>query len=84
MKSFSRFIAEAEELTPERTKPIQSSLPGLGRKSIEKKYQVTNKPDIPAKYSQVDPKQLDELYYNKLRSGFMKKKTRVSQTNQRN
>ena len=57
MKSFSRFIAEAEELTPERTKPIQSSLPGLGRKSIEKKYQVTNKPDIPAKYSQVDPKQ---------------------------
>ena len=57
MKSFSRFIAEAEELTPERTKPIQSSLPGLGRKSIEKKYQVTNKPDVPAKYSQVDPEQ---------------------------
>ena len=57
MKSFSRFIAEAEELTPERTKPIQSSLPGLGRKSIEKKYQVTNKPDVPDRYSQVDPKQ---------------------------
>ena len=57
MKSFSRFIAEAGELTPERTKPSQSSLPGLGRKSIEKKYQVTNKPDIHAKYSQVDPKQ---------------------------
>ena len=57
MKSFSRFIIEAEDFAPERTKPIQSSLPGLGRKSIEKKYQVTNKPDIPAKYSQVDPKQ---------------------------
>ena len=57
MKSFSRFIAEAEELTPERTKPIQSSLPGLGRKSIEKKYQIKNKPDVPARYSQVDPKQ---------------------------
>ena len=57
MKSFSRFIAEAEELTPERTKPIQSSLPGLGRKSIEKKYQVTNKADVPARYSQVDPRQ---------------------------
>ena len=57
MKSFSRFIAEAEELTPERTKPIQSSLPGLGKKSIEKKYQVTNKPGVPDRYSQVDPKQ---------------------------
>ena len=57
MKSFSRFVAEAEELTPERTKPIQSSLPGLGRKSIDKKYQIKNKPGVPDKYSQVDPKQ---------------------------
>ena len=57
MKTFTSFIIEADELVPERTKPIQSSLPGLGKKSIEKKYQVTNKPDIPAKYSQVDPKQ---------------------------
>ena len=57
MKSFSRFIVEAEELTPERTKPIQSSLPGLGRKSIDKKYQIKNKPGVPDKYSQVDPKQ---------------------------
>lgn len=57
MKTFTSFIIEADELVPERTKPIQSSLPGLGKKSIEKKYQVTNKPDIPARYSQVDPKQ---------------------------
>ena len=57
MKTFTSFIIEADELVPERTKPIQSSLPGLGKKSIEKKYQVTNKPDVPAKYSQVDPEQ---------------------------
>ena len=57
MKTFTSFIIEADELVPERTKPIQSSLPGLGKKSIEKKYQVTNKPDVPARYSQVDPKQ---------------------------
>jgi len=57
MKTFTSFIIEADELVPERTKPIQSSLPGLGRKSIDKKYQVTNKPDVPARYSQVDPKQ---------------------------
>ena len=57
MKTFTTFIIEADELVPERTKPIQSSLPGLGKKSIEKKYQVTNKPDVPAKYSQVDPEQ---------------------------
>lgn len=57
MKSFSRFIIEAEDFAPERTKPIQSSLPGLGRKSIEKKYKIENKPDVPAKYSQVDPEQ---------------------------
>ena len=64
MKSFSRFIIEAEDFAPERTKPIQSSLPGLGRKSIEKKYKIENKPDVPAKYSQVDPEQaFDELCY---------------------
>ena len=57
MKNFKAFISEAEDFAPERTKPIQSSLPGLGRKSIEKKYQVTNKPNVPARYSQVDPKQ---------------------------
>ena len=57
MKSFKQFIREAEDFAPERTKPIQSSLPGLGRKSIEKKYQVTNNPDVPARYSQVDPRQ---------------------------
>ena len=57
MKNFKSFISEAEDFAPERTKPIQSSLPGLGRKSIEKKYQVTNKPNVPARYSQVDPKQ---------------------------
>ena len=57
MKTFTSFIIEADELVPERTKPIQSSLPGLGKKSIEKNYKVTNKPDLPARYSQVDPKQ---------------------------
>ena len=57
MRSFKEFITEAEDFAPERTKPIQSSLPGLGRKSIDKKYQVTNKPDVPARYSQVDPRQ---------------------------
>ena len=58
MKSFKNFITEAEEV-PDivRPKSIQSSLPGLGRKSIDKKYQVTNNPDVPARYSQVDPKQ---------------------------
>ena len=58
MKNFKAFISEAEDFAPERTKPIQSSLPGLGRKSIDKKYRVTNKPDVPAKYSQVDPNRL--------------------------
>lgn len=58
MKSFKNFITEAEEV-PDivRPKSIQSSLPGLGRKSIDKKYQVTNNPGVPDKYSQVDPKQ---------------------------
>ena len=55
-EKFSKFIIEAEDLNPEKTKPIQSSLPGFkGRKSIEKKYKIENKPDVPAKYSQVDP-----------------------------
>ena len=70
MKSFKAFITEAEVnprnykpkdplpfKDPGRTEPIQSSLPGLGKKSIDKKYRVTNNPDVPARYSQVDPKQ---------------------------
>ena len=70
MKSFKSFITEAEVnpqnykpkdplpfKDPGSTKPIQSSLPGLGRKSIEKKYKIENKPGVPDKYSQVDPEQ---------------------------
>ena len=70
MKSFKAFITEAEVnpqnykpkdplpfKDPGRTEPVQSSLPGLGKKSIEKKYKIQNKPGVPDKYSQVDQRQ---------------------------
>ena len=70
MKSFKAFITEAEVnpqnykpkdplpfKDPGRTEPVQSSLPGLGKKSIEKKFKIQNKPGVPDKYSQVDQRQ---------------------------
>ena len=70
MKSFKAFITEAEVnpqnykpkdplpfKDPGRTEPVQSSLPGLGKKSIEKKYKIQNKSGVPDKYSQVDQRQ---------------------------